>query len=73
MRESEQIKHWLRSERPEGAKGDDEAGRKITRLYDLRRTTPLDRDKAFRDLDDSAYFHAQPCLCDKCDPRKVCK
>lgn len=70
QRESEQIRQWLRNERPPGAKGDDEAARKISRLYDLKHTTPLDRDKAQRDLDDSAFFHVQPCRCDKCDPER---
>lgn len=73
LRESEQIKHWLWNERKDGGKDDDKAAKLIGRLFDLKSTTPLDRERARRDLDDSAYNHVQPCLCDKCDPRKVCK
>lgn len=66
IRESEQIRHWLANERPQGAKGDDEAGRKIMRLFDLKRTTPLSRQHAVRDLGDAGYFHVQPCACERC-------
>jgi hypothetical protein len=55
-RESEQIKRWLAYERREGRQGDREAARKIERLFDLRRTTPLDRMRARDDLNVVGYF-----------------
>ena len=55
-RESTRIKRWLAHERPQGAKGDDMAAKKIERLWDLKRTTPLDRDKARSDLNVVGYY-----------------
>lgn len=65
-RESAAIRHWLANERPGGSHGDGEAARKIGRLSDLRRTTPLDREHAIDDLNRAAYFHVQPCNCERC-------
>ena len=56
IRESDRIKHWLAHERPQGSKGDDKAAVLIGRLYDLKRTTPLDRDKARDDLNVVGYY-----------------
>ena len=70
LRESEQINHWLWHERRGGAADDDKAAKLIGRLYDLKRTTTLDRESARDDLNRSAYYHVQPCRCPQCDPRK---
>ena len=56
LRESERIRHWLWYERKEGVRDDNKAGRLIARLSDLRRTTPLDRDHAKRDLNDAGLY-----------------
>ena len=70
LRESHQIRTWL-AENPHVH--DNERIIHLARLWDLESTTPLSRRTAFQDLNASAFFHALPCYCPKCDPRKVCK
>ncbi len=63
MRESETIKRWL-SDNP--LAHDNDRIVKLNRLWSLEHTTPLSRQTARNDLNESAYYHAQPCYCDKC-------
>ena len=70
LREAKQIRHWL-ADNPDA--DDNVRAAKLSRLWSLEETTPLSRQAAFQDLNESAFFHVLPCNCPKCDPRKVCK
>lgn len=46
---------------------DNERGRLLRRAFALEACAPLTRSLAFKDLGAAAYFHAQPCACDRCN------